>query len=155
MSAAPLATPPANDRARPLTGLVSDLVHETTALFRKEVELAKVELTEKAGLLAGGLQRAALGGALLFTGLLFILAAVALALALVLPPWAAALAVGVPVAGAGLIALLSGRRALARASSAPERTVRTLIEDKAWANSHFGKSPGDAARPPAALPTHH
>lgn len=138
MLAAPLPKPPTNDRAaRPLTGLVSDLVHETSTLVRKEIELAKVEIEEKTTLFLGGLQRTAIGGGLLFAGLLFLLAAAALALALVVPLWAATLIVGAVVSAIGWLIVRTGSRDLSLARLHPERTLRSLAQDKALAQSHL------------------
>lgn len=148
MPVAPLPTTPANDRAaRPLTGLVSDLVQEASTLIRKEVELARVEIEEKASLFLGGLQRTAIGGGLLFAGLLFVLAAAALALALVLPLWAATLIVGTAVATIGWIIVRSGRRDLSLETLQPERTLRSLAKDKAWAQSHLSERNSSASTP--------
>jgi hypothetical protein len=144
MSAAPLRPSPAGDpTARPLTGLVSDLLHETSTLFRKEVELAKVEMEEKAALFLGGLQRTAVGGGLLFAGMLFVLAAAALGLALVMPLWAATLIVGASVALAGWVLIRTGSRELSLDTLQPDRTLRTLAADKAWARSIFSGRHGD------------
>lgn len=138
MPAAPLPTSAANDRAaRPLTGLVSDLVHETSTLFRKEIELAKVEIEEKMALLLGGLQRTAIGGGLLFAGLLFLLGAAALALALVMPLWAATLIVGAVASAIGWLIARTGSRDLSLERLHPELTLRSLAQDKALAQSHL------------------
>lgn len=149
MSAAPLRPSPANDRAaRPLTGLVSDLVHETSNLFRKEIELAKLELEEKATLLLAGLRRTAVGGGLLLSGLLFLLTAAALALALVMPFWAATLIVGTVVTLGGWLLVRSAGRTLSLEKLQPERTLRTFAQDKAWAQSMMsGRSAEDASAP--------
>jgi hypothetical protein len=139
---------PANDRAaRPLTGLVSDLLHETTSLLRKEVELAKVEMEEKATAFLGGLGTSLCGGALLFAGVLFLLAAAALGLGLVMPLWGATLVVGAVVALVGWVVLQKGRRNLALDALQPERTLRTLSDDKEWAKRHLHSHGSATARP--------
>jgi len=63
-----------------LGSLVMELTDDLSTLVRKEVDLAKVELQEnlKEGVEAGG--KVAAGGMVAYAGLLFILAAVAIAL---------------------------------------------------------------------------
>lgn len=112
------------------------VAEDASRLVRAEVDLAKAELAasakEKAtgaGLLVG----AAILGWLAFQGLLI---TAALALALVLPLWAAALIISVVLlvfgAGLGLVAKnkLSGPMSL-------DTTKRNLEEDLSWTKSHL------------------
>jgi xanthine/uracil permease len=72
------------------------------------------------------------GGAVLYMGLLFILAAVAILLATVIPDWLAALIVGLVVAVIGLVLVQRGRAALKQTTLKPEKTIESLKEDKEW-----------------------
>ena len=64
-------------------------------------------------------------------------ALIRLALALVLPPWAAALVVGGVATLAGLAAVLVGRRELAARNLVPHRTLQTLRDDAQWAKEQM------------------
>src|ERR1700704_4011169 len=99
--------PPVEDLThQPVTQVLQKVTEESKALIEEELQLARTELTSKvktagkgAGLL-GGAAVAAIFGAMALT------AAIILALALVMPPWAAALVVAaVYLAIAGALAL--------------------------------------------------
>jgi len=122
---------------RSLATLLSDLASETVELFRQELALFKAELSEK--LSRAGVGAAALAAAALiaFSGWLFLLLAAVYALALVLPPWAAALIVGVLVLAIGGVLALVGKNRMRADALAPERTMRSLREDRAWIKERF------------------
>jgi MFS family permease len=119
---------------RSLIELLSLLSEDARVLIRREAELAKLELREKG--------RAAASGVALFAGaaIVGLLAAGALtacavlAIALVLPAWAAALIVAVV---AGLVGALLARQGRDRLRSAmplvPERAIGSVREDIEWA----------------------
>ncbi len=126
---------------RSLIGLVSDLWRETSALFRAEAELAKVELSEKVSQIQTAIISLAVGGAILLAAVLLLLDAAVNALAQVLPPeqapWLAPLIVGVVVGIIGFVALAKGRRDLEARSLAPTRTMHSLRRDAALTKEHF------------------
>ena len=132
-----------NDGAerRSLIGLVSDLWRETSALFRAEAELAKVELSEKVSQIQTAIVSLAVGGAILLAAVLLLLDAAVNALVQVLPPeqapWLAPLIVGVVVGIIGFIALAKGRRDLEARSLAPTRTMHSLRRDAELTKEHF------------------
>jgi LPXTG-motif cell wall-anchored protein len=47
-------------------------------------------------------------------------------------PWLSALIVGLVIVAIGVVLLLRGRESLKPENLAPQRTVETLKEDKAW-----------------------
>jgi hypothetical protein len=118
----------------PANGSTADLVRraidQTQTLIRDEVALAKAELAGKArsAAMGGGL----FGGAALLGlyGAGALVAAAVLAVALVLPAWAAALIIGgLLLLLAGLLAL-AGRARLRRAGSpVPEEAVAGVRAD--------------------------
>ncbi len=114
---------------RSLGELFGDLSHETRTLVRQEVALAKTELTQTAAEVGKDVGFLAVGGAVAYAGLLAILAAIILALALVLPGWLAAAIVGVVVAGVGGALMSKGLAALKHADMAPRQTLDTLKGD--------------------------
>lgn len=66
---------------RPLTELLGSLANDLTGLFRKEVQLAKAEATEKISHAAGGVAQIAIGGILALCALFVLLGAAVQALA--------------------------------------------------------------------------
>ena len=126
---------PMKDRG--IAALFSDLAREAGRLVRQEIALARAELMERVARLGTGAVFVAVGGGILFAALLAFGAAAILALALVLPAWAAALVVGGAAFLIGLVLVLKGRRDMAARSLVPQRTLKTLREDAAWAKEQM------------------
>ena len=121
----------ADDRS--LGELFAELSRETGELVRKEIELAKTEMTAKAktaGIQAGVV---AAGGALVHAGLLVLLGAIVMALtSLGLPGWGAALIVSAAVMGAGYVMVTNGLARMRKTSVAPTQTMESLKENATW-----------------------
>jgi uncharacterized membrane protein YqjE len=118
---------------RSLGELFSELAQKTTTLVRHEVNLAKVEMGEKASRAGKHVGFLAAGGAVAYAGLLAILAAVIILLNDVMPLWLAALVVGLVVAAVGYFLIRRGLDALKREDFTPRQTMETLKEDQQWA----------------------
>ena len=112
------------------TGLLRRLADDLTTLLRKELALATSEISRSVGEARDGITSMALGGAVLFAGILVLLASVVLALAEVMEPWLAALIVGAIVAVAGFLMLQAGKKKLRPVSLKPERTQEMLRGDR-------------------------
>ena len=116
--------------------LFKRLSQQTSELVRKEVDLAKAELTEKGK--SAGKGAGMFGGAGLFgvTAFLALTACLIALLGTAMEIWIAALIVTVVYAAiAGVLGLL-GRRKLQEATPpSPEQTVETLKEDVQWAKN--------------------
>jgi uncharacterized membrane protein YqjE len=116
--------------------LVKQLSEQTTTLVRKEIELAKVELTEK-GKVAG--KGAGMFGGAGVVGLLALGTLTAMILALLdkaVDFWIAALIVTVVYGAIAAVLAMSGRDRIKEATPpAPEQTVETVKEDVQWAKS--------------------
>jgi len=113
-----------------LGDLVMELTDDLSTLVRKEVDLAKVELQEnlKEGAQAGG--KVAAGGMVAYAGLLFILAAVTLALGDWWENyWLAAAVVGLITAIVGWILLNGGINQLKQVSLVPHKAMASLERD--------------------------
>ena len=83
-------------------------------------------------------RRLARWGALLaFAGLVVILQGVALALALVLPAWAAFLIVGVAIVVIGALFARSGLAMLSLKALSPDRTIASLQKDTRLVKEHI------------------
>ena len=122
---------------RSLGELFGDLARDTGTLVRQEVALARTEMSQKATQAGKDVGFLVAGGAVAYAGFLALLAAIAIGLGqLGVPWWLAALLVALVVGGAGAFLVLRGLNALKRASLAPERTLRTLQDDAAWAKAH-------------------
>jgi uncharacterized membrane protein YqjE len=127
----------ANELRSHSTGdLVKQLSEQTTTLVRKEIELARVELTEKgkvAGQGAGMFGGAAVAG-LLAAGTLTVVIIALLDKAMDL--WVAALIVTLVYGTVAAVLAMRGRdRVKEGMPPAPEQTVETVKEDVQWAKS--------------------
>ena len=115
---------------RSLKDLFGDLTHSVTNLFRKEIELARAETSEKisqAGVAAGSI---AAGGILALAALMVLLQALVIALTeLGLAPGLASLIVGGVVAYIAFALFYKGINDLKGSSLAPTRTVESLRQD--------------------------
>ena len=124
---------------RSLGELFAELAQETSTLVRQEVELARVELSEKVGTVGRSVASILVGGAVAYAGFLAILAAIIAGLAEAgLDWWLSALLVGVVVAGVGYLLINRARTALQEMDMTPRRTVETLKEDQEWVKEQVG-----------------
>ena len=115
-----------------LWDLIKAMSADLSRLVRNEVQLAQTEISAK--IKQAGVGVGAFGGAglLAFYGIAVLIAAAVLGLAVALPPWLAALIVGVVVLAIAGVAALVGRRKMREAGPAvPERTVASVKEDVA------------------------
>ena len=122
---------------RPLGDLFSDLASDMSTLVRQEVNLAKLEVTQKAKFLGRNVGYLVVGGAVAYAGMLAIIAAVIMLLDRVMPAWGAALLVGAVVALIAWLMIGKAMSALQNADLTPRDTVETLKEDAAWAKQQI------------------
>lgn len=121
-----------NRSEKPLGELFSDLASDMSNLVRQEVELAKVEISQKAKHVGRNIAYLVVGGAIAYAALLAVIAAIILLLDNVMPSWGASLLVGVVVAGIGWLLIGKAVSALQQTDVTPRETVETLKEDAAW-----------------------
>ena len=115
-------------RERSLADVLHDIVANIQDIVRSELRLASVEIRQELAKAASAGKVAAAGGVLaLFAFALLLLAAV-YALALVMPPWLAALTVGIVLAIAGSILISAGSKRLKLIHLKPEKTVASIRE---------------------------
>jgi len=120
--------------------LLREVTTDIAALFRTEVELAKVELSEKASEAGKQVGSIAVGGAVMFAGALALLAAVVNLVGWViaeiasaeLAVWLAPLLVGLVLAFVGYGMVKKAMAALRTEGLAPEQTTQSLQENKEW-----------------------
>ncbi|HYU56486.1 MAG TPA: phage holin family protein [Actinomycetota bacterium] len=113
------------------------IARDTSILVRKEVELARQELTEALKARLKAVAALAAAGVLALLALAFLGAAAAEALEGPLSPWGARLAVAGGFLIVALGSLLFARARMRRPSLAPEETVRTVKEDVEWARAQL------------------
>ena len=121
---------------RSIAELLRDLSDQTVTLVRQELQLARVELTEKAKPV--GASAVSFGGTAVF-GLGAFGAATAFliaALALVVATWAAALIVAIAYGLIAFVLVQNGKRKL-REAEPPlvPQTTQTIKDDIAWAKT--------------------
>jgi hypothetical protein len=109
--------------------LLRRLVGDVGSLFAQEVELLKAETMEAIDDLKTATASIAVGGAVAFLGVLFLLLAAVYGLSTIMEPWLAALIVGSVVTLIGVVLLASGRHKLAPSNMAPRRTAASLRRD--------------------------
>lgn len=127
---------------RSLGDLFSELAAETSTLVRQEVALAQTELTQKATSVGKNVGFLVAGGAVGYTALLVILAAVVIGLTqlisslsgwqIITSAWIAAAIVGLVVGIVAYVLVTSALAKLKEADLTPRQTVETLKEDAEW-----------------------
>lgn len=126
--------------SRSLTDLVGGLANDITTLFRKEIELAKAEASEKASAAIGGVELLLAGAVLALGALGVILAAAVSALAALFIRMGmgetganslAAVVVAVVVAGIAYVLINRGLSQLKGSNLKLERTASSLGRDAA------------------------
>jgi len=113
----------------PLSGLFANLRQEATLLVRREIELARVEASQKVNQITRGAIALGVGGAVLFVGILFLMLSATYGLMHVVESWLSALIVGGVVLIVGVIMLITGIGKMKTMNLTPERTLETLKED--------------------------
>jgi hypothetical protein len=117
---------------RPLGDLFSDLTEEMQRLVRDELAFFKLEMTRKLSQVGKDLALLAAGGAVLYAGLLTVIASVVFLLGAAMPMWVSALIVGAIALGTGYYLVKKGLTELKRTDFAPRETISTLKGDKEW-----------------------
>lgn len=130
--------------SRSLTELIKELRDEGTLLMRKEVELAKTEMTEKVNRVVPSLASIGVGAGLALCGAISLVAFAVVGLYLlldyaglsnatsgVLSP----LIIGILAVAIGYAMIQGAISRIRRETLVPERTVESLREDKEWVQS--------------------
>jgi hypothetical protein len=126
---------------RSVVDLVKELRDEMTELMRQEVALARVEISDKVARFSRNLTYLAIGGLILYAGLLILLVAasagtyvglVAAGLTHYTAGWLAPLIVGIVIAAIGYAFLQKALSTLKHESLVPKQTVQSVKETKEW-----------------------
>jgi hypothetical protein len=134
-----LDSQPAVGAKRPLSEIVRAVIDGVRDIIRKEIELAKIEMTEAIASKGVAIGLVVAGGIASLYGVGFAAAAGSSALDLVMPTWAAELIVGVVFLLVAGVALLAGRRMMSRGPISPARTKESVKEDLRWAKQQIEK----------------
>jgi hypothetical protein len=123
-------------RDRPIGELLKQLADETATLVRRELDLAKAEMREKAGKAGPGFGMWGAAGVTALLALGSLTAFLILALDGAMPNWLAALIVGLVYAAVAGVLYLRGKRRVEEAGSPmPEKTIESVKEDVQWAKN--------------------
>ena len=122
---------------RSIGELFSELASQTTTLVRQEVQLAKIEMGQKASQVGKEVGFIGLGGAVGYAGFLAVLAALILIIGQFIPVWLSALIVGLVVMAVGYFLSQQHLSALKHMDPTPRATVETLSQDKEWAKEQM------------------
>ena len=120
-------------RERPVGELVKDLSEQTQTLVRQELQLARLELTEKGKRAGAGIGM--FGGTGLFGFYAFgaLTACLVLALDTAMAGWLAALTVAVVYGAiAGVLALMGKNKVQEAGPPVPEQAAESVKEDIEW-----------------------
>lgn len=120
-----------NDQ-RSLGDLFADLSQKASLLARQEVQLAKLEMKQKATEASGEIATIIVGGFLANAALLAFTAALTIGLGQFMALWLAAVIVSVLFALVAALLIWKGIAALRAMNPVPEQTIMTLREDKEW-----------------------
>lgn len=133
--------------------LIRELRDQSTTLLRQEIELAKVETTEKARLLGRSGAILGIGGLVAYLGCLFALLGISFLLSAGLVKagwndvharWLGPLIVGVVVGIAGYVMIRKGLHTFKRESLIPQQTLQSLQESQEWAKQKRTREPAVA-----------
>jgi hypothetical protein len=121
------------DADQPVAALLRDLSEQTSTLVRKELELARLEMTEKGKRAGIGVGMFGGAGVVGLYALGVLIAAAVLALATAITPWLAALVIAV-ICGAiaGGLALMGKSKVSQATPPLPEQATESVKEDVRW-----------------------
>ena len=118
------------EEGRGIGDLLGDLGRQVSTLVRKEIDLARVEVTSSVGRMSRGAAMAGAGGAILYAGLLVLLLAIVLGLIQAgIDAWLAALIVAIVVVVLGGVVTSMGVKQMQATELAPKQTAETVREN--------------------------
>ena len=120
---------------RSIGELFGQLTQDMTLLVRQEIQLARVEMSDKISKVTTNVISVAAGGFVAYLGGLALVAALILAIRDLanISLAVSALIVGAVLAIIGYVMLQRGMKELKRVDLSPRRTVETLKDDVQWA----------------------
>lgn len=123
---------------RGLGDLLADLGRQVSTLVRREIDLARVEVTSSVSRVGRGAATAGIGGAVLYGGFLVLLVAGVLGLIEAgIEAWLAALIVGVGTLAIGGVVTAVGVGQVRATEMAPKQTADTVRENVEFVKEHI------------------
>ena len=117
---------------RPVSDVFQDIVRNLQEMVRSEIRLAKVEIRGEVRQAVSSGAWIAAGGVAAMSAWIFLLWALAYALATRMSMWAATLIVALMLTAAAAALVMSGIRKAARIHPIPERTLDSVKENLEW-----------------------
>ena len=151
----------AHMHVRPIPEIFTDLVSQVTTLVRKEGQLARAEISEKAGRALSGIVMLVVGAVLLIPALVILLqAAMAALVQNGMTPAVASLIVGGAALILGVILALVGWNMAKPTALVPDRTIDQLKRDTevprhSATTAHYGETGGPTSERMAGQETTH
>ncbi|MEP6651095.1 MAG: phage holin family protein [Lapillicoccus sp.] len=124
----PVPTDLRHSPERTIGQLFAQVTDDLRVIVRKEIELAKTEITSQLGIAGKGAGMLATAGVLALYGLGLLFIALSLVIAIWLPPWAGFLIMAVVLFIVTAILALLGRNALNQVNPRPERAIAQAQE---------------------------
>jgi uncharacterized membrane protein YqjE len=125
----------ATDNDRSIAAVIKDIVGNLQQIVRAEIRLAKAELRDEAAKAKRGVTMLAAGALLATLALGALLLAAIYGLSTTMPPWAAALVVGLATAILGCLFASAGAKQLKQVTLPPPKTAATIQENVQWAKT--------------------
>ena len=117
---------------RPISRIVEDILRHVGEIIRSEIRLAQTEMKQD-------FQEVKHAGTYLITAsvagmfaLGFLLLAAVYGLSTIMPPWLAAISVGVVLGIVGCVLLTKGLHLMKATSMTPDRTIQSLEDNVKW-----------------------
>jgi Flp pilus assembly protein TadB len=124
----PVPAEPRHSQERTIGQLVSQVTDDLRFIVRKEIELAKTEISAQLGIAGKGAGMLATAAVLALYGLGLLFIALSLVIAIWLPAWAGFLIMAVVLFIVTAILALIGRNALNQVNPRPERAIAQAQE---------------------------
>lgn len=119
---------------RSLGELFGELSEQTSTLVKKEIELARHEVTRSVTSLGRDAAMIGAGAAIAYAGMIVLLIGIGWLLVTIgLPVWLSFVLVGAIVLAVGAFLAYRSMQSIKKTSVMPERTVETVKEDVEWA----------------------
>lgn len=132
MPAAAAADMGATPAGRPISRIIEDILRHVGEIIRSEIRLVQTEITQDfRDVKHAGTFLIAAGVAAMFA-LGFLLLAAVYGLSTVMPPWLAAISVGIALGIVGLALMTKGLHLLKASSMKPDRTIQSLEDNLKW-----------------------
>jgi len=117
---------------RSVSDVLQDILRNVQDMVRSEIRLARVEIREEVRRAVSSSVWIGAGTVGALSAWIFLLWALAYALATRMPMWAAALVIAVVMAAAAAVLIMGGIRRVRRIQPIPERTVESVKENLEW-----------------------